>query len=579
MNKNPSLRCLSASRRCTLPLFTLTLLSTALIAACGGGGGTTADANAPVAGAAAPSGTGAGTVTGFGSIIIDGVHYDDRRVVISVDTAASAPDAAASGSAVDIKLGQHVELSFTGAEGNSTATKVAVSSEIIGKVTAVAPALVVAGQTIAVNTDAAVGPVTVFEGYTSAADIAVNDRIEVHGLPLAAGSVQATRIERRPAAEAWLRISGNVATLAADGSSFALGSETIRVDANTKLLPVGASLANGQRVAVWSSGPAVGNTVTASIVRIHKTSAVDTTDARLAGVITDCTGACAASFKVDGVVIDASAAEFANGAKADLVNGKWVELRGKLDLATGAVKASRVTLRRTETTATDVSLKGAISDFVDTGHFKVRGTPVTTSGNTVVAAACPNPLAAGTLVTVTGSISGFSVLAKTIDCFTSTDGVSLEGRGAVLAFDPTAKTFTLAGELFRGLTLSYSDTTVFQAGKSAADLRIGAVVEVNGSVTGTAMAVQRVGFAETLAVPPAAGVTVLDTEGIASHVTLSTSGNALTGTFSIDGTMYTITSESTVRRLDGLLVDGAKIHVVFKKVGTANIVLVVNTKH
>ena len=552
-------------------------LAVSTLVACGGGGGT-ADVSAPVVVAPASSGTGIGTVTGFGSIIVDGVHYDDRRVVVAVDTAASAPDEAAAGTSVDVKLGQHVELTFTGSEGNSTATKVTVSAEIIGKVGAIAPALVVSGQTIVVNADAAVGPVTVFEGYTAAADIAVGDRVEVHGVPLANGSVQATRIERRPAAEAWLRISGKVAALTTDASSFTLGGETIRVDTGTKVLPTGATLANGQRVAVWSSGAAVGNTVTASIVRIHKTGAVDATDARLAGAITDCTAVCDASFKVAGIAIDASTAEFVGGTKTDLANGKWVELRGTLDLGTGAIKATRVALRRPEPAAQDVSLKGAIADFVDTSHFKVRGTPVTTNANTVIAAACPVPLAAGTLVTVAGTVSGYTVLARTIDCFTSTDGISLEGRGAVLMLDPAAKTFTLAGELFRGLTLSYGDTTVFQAGKSAADLRIGAVVEVKGNVNGTGLAVRRIGFADVLPVNPGAGVTTLETEGIASHVTRGTAGSPITS-FAIDGATFTLNGETTVRTLDGQLVDGAKIHVVFKKVGDVNVVLLVNTKH
>ena len=577
MNKNPLLRRSSASPISSRPLFVATLISTAILAACGGGGGSAGDASAPVAVAPAGPGMGSGTVTGFGSIIIDGVRYDDRRVVVSVDTAASAPDAPASGSAVDVKLGQHVSVTFTGAEANSAATKVEVSAEVIGRVTATAPALVVAGQTIIVNSDAGVGPVTVFEGYTSATDIAVDDRIEVHGLPLASGAVQATRIERRLATETWLRISGNVAALATDRSSFTLGGETVRVDANTKVFPTGATLANGQRVAVWSSTAAVANSVTASVVRIQKSGAADATEARLAGAVTDCAGACAASFKVGGIAIDASAAEFVNGVATDLVNGKWVELRGTLTLATGAIKATKVTLRRPEATVPAVSLKGAISDFVDAGHFKVRGVPVTTSANTVVGAACPNPLAAGTLVAVTGSVAGYTVLAKTIDCFTSTDGVSLEGKGPLLTFDPTAKTFTLAGELFRGLTLSYGDATVFQTSKSAADLRIGTVVEVRGSVTGTAMAVTRIGFADVLTVPPAAGVALFEIEGIASRVMLGNTGAV--ATFDVDGTTFTMTPESVTRQLDGAFVAGAKIHVVFKKVGPVNVVLLVNTKH
>src|SRR5450755_2048840 len=132
-----------ASRSCWLAI----AVGALLLAACGGGGSTSTDASA--------SGLSVGTVTGFGSIIVDGVHYDDRNVVAGIDTPPTAPDAPASGASVDVKLGQHVEVTFTGAESNSVATSISVSAELVGKVSAIAPNLVVAGQIVMVNSDAA----------------------------------------------------------------------------------------------------------------------------------------------------------------------------------------------------------------------------------------------------------------------------------------------------------------------------------------------------------------------------------------------------------------------------------------
>ena len=54
--------------------------------------------------------------------------------------------------------------------------------------------------------------------------------------------------------------------------------------------------------------------------------------------------------------------------------------------------------------------------------------------------------------------------------------------------------------------------------------------------------------------------------------------NGAVSSFAIDGLTFAITTESTVRTLDGALVDGAEIHVLFKKVGGTNVVLLVNTK-
>jgi hypothetical protein len=543
------------------------IVSAVALSACGGGGSGAADAT--------PAGVSSGTVTGFGSIVVDGIHYDDKKVVLGVDSPASAPDGAASGASIEIKLGHHVELTFTGDESNSSASTVAVSAEVVGKVSAITPDIVVAGQTVKVNANAAIGPVTFFEGLSSAADIKVGDRLEVHGAPIALGVIQATRIELRPALDAWLRISGTVASLTGNPGSFQLGGETINVDANTKVFPAGATLANGQRVAMWSNTPAVGSVVTASFIRIKKTLPGTNTDARVAGAITDCTGVCDASFKLGGIAINAASAEFINGAKTDLTNGKWVELRGTVDLTTGAITATRVTFRKVTAGSLEVSLKGAITDFVDSSHFKVRGVAVTTDSTTVTGASCTAPLAQGTLVSIGGTVSGLAVMAKTVDCLTSLEGLSIEGKGTIATIDPVAKTFTLGGTLFSKVSLSYSSAE-FEKGTTAADLKVGALVELKGNVTSGVVTVTRIGLADVPVNPPVAGIVVLEAGGVASHVTMT---NGAVSSFAIDGLTFAITTESTVRTLDGALVDGAEIHVLFKKVSGTNVVLLVNTKH
>lgn len=539
-----------------------------LVAACGGGGtSASTDVN--------PAGVSSGTVTGFGSIVVDGVHYDDKKVVLGIDSPASAPDAAASGAAIEIKLGHHVELTFTGAESSSSASSVTVSAEVVGKVSAITPDIVVAGQTIKVNSDAAAGPLTFFEGLGSAADIKVGDRLEVHGAPIALGVVQATRIELRPATDPWLRISGIVASLTGNPGTFQLGGATINVDASTKVLPTGATLANGQRVAVWSNTPAVGNAVTATFVRIKKSLLGTNTDARVSGAITDCTGVCDAAFKVGGIAVNASSAEFVNGAKTNLANGRWVELRGTADLSTGAIAATRVTFRSAAAIGLEVSLKGAITDFVDAAHFKVRGVAVTTDTTTVTGSSCTAPLAQGTLVSIGGAVSGMTVMAKTVACLTSLEGLSVEGKGTIATIDPVAKTFTIAGDLFSKVSLNYS-AAEFATGSTAVDLKVGALVKLKGTVTSGVVTVTRIGLADVPVTPPAAGIVVLESEGIASKVTKT---NGTITSFAIDGLTFAITAESTVGTLDGALVDGAEIHVLFRKVAGTNVVLLVNTKH
>jgi hypothetical protein len=535
-----------------------------LVAACGGGGSAGSGGTG-----AAPHGVSRGTITGFGSVIVDGVHYDDRKLKASIDSPPGAPDA---GGSATLKFGQRVELTFSA----SGADQALISAEIVGSVDAIAPDLVVLGQVVKINTYPTLGPVTVFEGFASAADIQVGDRVEVHGVPTAAGVVQATRIERRPAADAWLRLGGTVANLAADGKSFQIGSINVLLDAGTTVLPVGSALANGQEVVVWSTTGVAGGNVTASIVRIKRPDGDATAETRVGGPVTDCTAPCAASFKVAGVSIDASAANFMGGTAADLTNGKWVFVRGSLDATTGVLKADRVILRGHRDEDGDAPrLKGAITDFVDMTHFKVRGVPVTTDANTVIGASCPNPLADGTLVSLTGSVDGFAVLAKTIDCFTSVDGFHIEARGAIAKLNTELKTFTLVNPAFAGVTFSYSADTQFNDGASATDLAVGKFVKVEGQASGSTVEVREIRVEPT---PPAVPVDVklFVAEGIASAVT-STDGST-TG-LQVNGLTMVVNADTLIFTADGPLVDGAKVRVVFKRQGDVNIALLVKTDH
>ena len=550
-----------------------------LLAACGGGGssgdsssGTSIGSSGGGSGSgtpiAAPSGFGVGTLTGFGSIVVDGIRYDDSKAKVELDTEAGAPDA--SSRSVALKLGQRVELEFSGSETDSSASTVRISAELVGTVTAIAPDLVVAGQIVKINTNSALGPVTVFEGFASAADILVGDRVEVHAIPLTAGTVQATRIERKANTASWLRITGSVSALAANGSSFVLGGLTINVDAATRIVPTGATLADGQRVVVWTRSAAVANSVRAATIRIKRAPQAGTTDMRLAGAVTDCTPPCEGNFRVAGIGVDATTAEFKNGTKANLSNGKWVELRGSVN-ASGIYVATRVKFRHDDDDENDASLRGAVTDFVNMTNFKVRGVLVTTDVATQIGASCPSPLANTTLVQVKGSFVGLAVLARSITCFSSADGVTLEAKGTIATVDPTTKTFTLGADL-AGITLQWADTTEFPLNKTSADLQAGLKVHVKGNVAGSVLTVTRIRFDDDFVRPP--GVALFETEGVASKLTKL--GDVVTA-LTVNGLVVTVNAQTKIVIQSGSLVDGARVEVVFKKEGGANVALLVRT--
>jgi hypothetical protein len=529
-----------------------------LLVACGGGGTDTTATSGP-------EGATVGTVTGFGSIVVDGVRYDDRSARVSIDTVAGAPD---DGGNAELKLGQRVELRYRGLEDNSHASDVSISAEIVGPVTAISPDLVVAGQTIKINTDPAAGPVTVFDGFASAADIQIGQRVEVHGSAIDASTVLATRIERKPSLATWVRVTGNLSDLASDGSSFTLGGLTVLVNTSTRISPVGATLVNGKRVTVWSNTAPAGGTITAAFIRVKQPLPDALKEMRLAGAVSDCTPPCAASFKVGGLTIDASSARFSHGSAADLADGQWVELRGRVDAATGVFVATEVRFRQRDDERNDVRLIGAVTDFVDMGHFMVRGVAVGTDASTRFGPLCPATFSNGTLVAIWGSITNANVLAKRVECFSAMDGVTVEAKGTVASIDAPNQSFTLGGTLLGNLTLRWTDTTVFDAGKSGADIVVGAKLEVRGVVDGGVMTLTRVHF-EDDQVNPAPGVAAFETQGIASGV----SANGLT----VNGLAISITGLTVIDLRDGPLVDGAKVKVLFVKEGSVNRALYVRT--
>ena len=139
-------------RRAASLALTLSLaLSAALIAACGGGGDTPA-----VAGASQATAYAAGPISGFGSVIVNGVRFSD-------DSASVSDDDDNSRGRSELKLGMMVEVDGQGldhAAGSARALRIRFGSEIVGPINRIDSAgnsLVVLGQTVEIK------PTTVFD--------------------------------------------------------------------------------------------------------------------------------------------------------------------------------------------------------------------------------------------------------------------------------------------------------------------------------------------------------------------------------------------------------------------------------
>ena len=436
-----------------------------LLTGCGGGGGTTsAPASSSSASGAAGQPTVAGTVTGFGSVIVDGVRIDNH--------AAASGKELEDGSIkpVELKLGHHVEIQH---DGSLVASQIRVESEVEGPVAAVnaaAGTLVIVNQSVTVNTDATFGPVTVFGApYTKLADIKVADNVEVHALLKtdSAGKVtlQATRIDQR-VAENVDRVKGVVAELSATAHTFKLG--TLVVDfSDAKLLPAGLVLANGTEVRVALAAGAARDATTAKALVVKardRKAESEGKEAEVGGAISS-VDPVAKTVTVNGVTVDFSAASFNQTGRgiSDLKSGTYIVVKGAY-VTGGTLKASTIVIRGVDKDrGNEVELHGTISNFNSASDFTVRGVPINASG-AVIDASCGvgAKLANGLQVSITGSLTATGqVTITSVKCEKADDGVTtVEREGIAGTVDLGAKLFKLTTQT-EITSVQYGSATTF----------------------------------------------------------------------------------------------------------------------
>ena len=340
----------------------LLFLAAGVLAGCGGGGD---------GGGVGTGGTGTyalGTISGFGSIIVNGVRFDDSVAsVLDDDDAPRRRD--------ELKLGMRVAIDSDairsdGAGRSATASRIRVVSELAGPVSAVntaAGTLVVLGQTVRI------GALTVFDDNIGGAlaGITIGQTIEVYGLyDAASGSYDATRIELRDASAAW-HLRGPIVALDTSRQSLRIGGLNFDYGGASNLP---ASLAVGDTVRVRVSlvtGPFGGWLITAfgSGVRSPDDRDEAEIEGRVAGFVST------TQFSVNGLVVDAAAASFPDGS-AGLRNGVRVEVRGAL--RGGVLQASEVAIESDdEELERGFDLRGTIESVDPAARtFQLRGTTI-----------------------------------------------------------------------------------------------------------------------------------------------------------------------------------------------------------
>jgi hypothetical protein len=437
-------------------------MTLALLSACGGGGG--GSASAPLANAAGggstatgtptagvgtggtgspltgvgTGGTGSyaqGTITGFGSIIVNGVRYEDN-------TARVTDDDGASRSRDDLKLGMTVEVRASAPTvdamgvARATAAEVRFSRSLTGPISSVNTAtgtLVIFGQTVLITST------TIFDGVVGLAALQAGQVVEVYAQTDAQGRQVATRIERKDAASsagasnAALRLSGAISNLSTDRLQFRLGTVTILLNS-----PLSATLANGSEVRVVARATTTEGTLTALSVQPRSSAlSADVSTAEIEGYVTSFMSASA--FSVNGVPVVINAGTKVEGLATNLKLGAKVEVEGTV--VAGVITATKLEIKSAE----------------DSGSSSNSGSGSGSSGS--------------------GGSSGSS-------------SANFEIHGSISALNTAAMSFVV-----RSLTVTWDNSTEFKGG-TAATLANGRNVEVKAvrGADGTTLKATRISF-------------------------------------------------------------------------------------
>ena len=340
-----------------------------LLTGCGGGvdsGGT----------GATPASFASGPITGFGSVIVNGVRFDDSKAVVTDDDDGKSDRAKLRlGMTTEIR-GSAITTDSTGAP-TSTASSIVFGSDVLGRVDSIdlaAKRLVVLGQGVDVNAATVFDDESVKGGLPA---LVMGDVVEVYALfDAAKGRYTATRIERKGEVKTF-RLRGVVSNFDGKAKAFNIGSERISYAGFTGAF---VTPSNGSFVRVRLNPVKVGSLWLVAGLKDGTPKPGERDEVRLEGRVSSFDSQ--ALFSVNGVLVNASGVP----PLAGLALGVRVEVEGTA--SNGVLMASKVKVK-TEDDADkqEFELRGSITSVdPDKLRFVLRGETVsyTVTGSVTV---------------------------------------------------------------------------------------------------------------------------------------------------------------------------------------------------
>jgi len=365
-----------------------------------------------------------GSVTGFGSVFVNGVEFETDSATFDVDGVPGTQD--------DLAIGMIVKVSGSIDDGGirGTATSISFDDELQGPVTDIQPigndgikqSFIVLRTKVIIDSGS-----TTFDGLDFGT-IRNNNNVEVSGFFDSQGIIQATRVELKDLDfvenSSIVEVKGVIKNLSS--TSFNLGDDvgSLNVDASqAEIEDLPNGLVNDQLVEVKGTYVKASNTISATEVEAEDDSIDDTDEFELEGIISGYVDK-NTIFKIGDINVDASNAAL-EPASLVLANDIRVEAEGAI--VNGVL------------IATEVELEG--------GEIKVHAkvTAVNPSANTFeIKPVAAQPVISVTVTTDTqleddvNKIEPFTLNSLVVDDFVEVRGFD-DGKGGITANEVDVK--------------------------------------------------------------------------------------------------------------------------------------------
>jgi hypothetical protein len=279
-----------------------------------------------------------GPITGFGSIVVNGVHYEIDRAQIRVNGDAAA--------AADLALGQLVRVRGTrdASAPRGNADSVAFDANVEGPVDAIDPS---AGTLVVLGTPVKTSATTVLDLGSrppAISSLALGERVQVSGFVAADGAIAATRITARPALSR-LRVRGTVASLNRAGARFEINA--LIVDYRSAVViegfPTGEPREGDEVVVEGTRLNGRGELIAEELSLVESEFDESGDRVEIEGLITRFVSP--ADFDVSGSAVTTSAATvYEGGSAADLQLNVKIKVEGIVGGA-GVIQASKIEVK------------------------------------------------------------------------------------------------------------------------------------------------------------------------------------------------------------------------------------------